>query len=288
MDFFDSYLNRCHVLDDKKKICAIASTMDLPLITFQGRSILTKELAATVLGVSPAAIDDCLASSGHELGKFGYEVLRGNTLKAFMTTVAKYESGDLDLAAMAKAPQLGIFTVQSFLDLVMIIRTSPHAALLRDTMVKRCAQGLPRPPKQGKGVLRLKASEGKTTTACSTEGHTWMAITRAISIRQPYVEQILQGKKTEEYRSMKTNIRERVYLYASLQSDVDDPEDWFIIDAEPGSLPVGLIVGSVEIVDCYWQDDDERFAYVLERPKRLESFLKPRNQPQPKFWLPVF
>ena len=41
-------------------------------------------------------------------------------------------------------------------------------------------------------------------------------IITAISIRQPFVEMILRGNKTIEYRSRKTNIRERVYLYASL------------------------------------------------------------------------
>ena len=37
-------------------------------------------------------------------------------------------------------------------------------------------------------------------------------VTRAISIRQPWVEQILIGKKRAEYRDRPTNIRERVYL----------------------------------------------------------------------------
>lgn len=41
--------------------------------------------------------------------------------------------------------------------------------------------------------------------------------TRAISVRQPYVEMILRGIKKSEYRSQLTHIRERVYLYASLK-----------------------------------------------------------------------
>jgi hypothetical protein len=40
-------------------------------------------------------------------------------------------------------------------------------------------------------------------------------ITRALSVRQPYIELILSGRKTIEYRSRRTNVRERVYLYAS-------------------------------------------------------------------------
>ena len=35
-------------------------------------------------------------------------------------------------------------------------------------------------------------------------------VVRAISIRQPYVEQILRGLKKREYRSRPTNIRERL------------------------------------------------------------------------------
>jgi hypothetical protein len=37
----------------------------------------------------------------------------------------------------------------------------------------------------------------------------------ALSIRQPYAEKILRGRKKIEYRSMPTNKRERVYIYAS-------------------------------------------------------------------------
>ena len=99
-------------------------------------------------------------------------------------------------------------------------------------------------------------------------------ITRAISIRQPYVEQILRGEKTIEYRTRKTNIRERVYLYASLTKETDE------------DLPTGLIVGSVEIVDCTGYEGN--YEWHLASPKRLKKYLKPTNQPQPCFWRPQF
>jgi hypothetical protein len=51
----------------------------------------------------------------------------------------------------------------------------------------------------------------------------------AISIRQPYVEQILRGIKTREYRSVITNIRERVYLYASEKA-------WRLVRLRPAGL----------------------------------------------------
>ena len=107
-------------------------------------------------------------------------------------------------------------------------------------------------------------------------------IIRAISIRQPYVEMILSGKKKIEYRSRKTNIRERVYLYAShtIEKDACEEEG---LDSE--KLPTGLIVGTVEIVDCTEEDKND-YEWHLANPKRLSTHLKPRNQPQPGMWRP--
>jgi hypothetical protein len=114
-----------------------------------------------------------------------------------------------------------------------------------------------------------------------------MQIQRAISIRQPFVELILRGDKTEEYRSRPTHIRERVYLYASLQP-YPGAEEWAKVRGEPGDLPVGLILGSVEIADCRGDAETGGYAYVLRDPVRLVEPLKPVNQPQPVFWHPVF
>jgi hypothetical protein len=41
---------------------------------------------------------------------------------------------------------------------------------------------------------------------------------RALSIRQPYVELILRGKKREEYRSRQTHVRGRVYTCVQAKS----------------------------------------------------------------------
>ena len=49
--------------------------------------------------------------------------------------------------------------------------------------------------------------------------------TYAITIRQPYVELILRGIKKVEHRSRPTDIRGRVYLYASTRP-ADSPIEW--------------------------------------------------------------
>ncbi len=112
-------------------------------------------------------------------------------------------------------------------------------------------------------------------------------IIRALTIQQPWVEQILLGTKKNEFRSQKTNVRERVWLYAS-DTPADWPEAWKEVGKKPGSLPAGCIVGSVEIVECKWDPKEQFFAYALRNPVRLDKPLVPKNQPGPMFWKPEF
>ena len=113
-----------------------------------------------------------------------------------------------------------------------------------------------------------------------------MPIERAISIRQPYAELILTGRKREEYRSLSTRIRERVWIYASARP-ADDPAAWRRAGQQPGDLPTAVIVGSIEIADCRKRAPGD-FAYKLIGPKRLPRPKRPRNHPQPVFWRPRF
>jgi hypothetical protein len=111
-------------------------------------------------------------------------------------------------------------------------------------------------------------------------------ITYAISIRQPYIELILQGKKLKEFRTRRTLIRGRVYLYSS-KTPKDDPSAWRKCEKLPGSLATGEIVGTVDIVEC-GPTADGGYAYKLANPRRLRRHLHPTNQPLPSFWIPQF
>lgn len=109
-----------------------------------------------------------------------------------------------------------------------------------------------------------------------------MKIERALSIRQPYAEMILRGTKKIEYRSVRTHVRERVYIYAS--KTPGDPGLMAKMVRKCGELPVGVIVGSVEIVDCTGEEGD--YEWHLARPKRLAKTLEPKNHPQPLWFRP--
>ncbi|HEY3900843.1 MAG TPA: ASCH domain-containing protein [Chthoniobacter sp.] len=108
-------------------------------------------------------------------------------------------------------------------------------------------------------------------------------ITRALSVRQPHAEMILRGKKKTEYRVIPTRIRERVYIYASTKPGPD--EAWRKAHCQPGDLPTGVLVGTVEIVDCIENGRDD-YHWTLARPKRLGRRMKPKNQPQPIWFHP--
>ncbi len=109
---------------------------------------------------------------------------------------------------------------------------------------------------------------------------------RALSIQQPMSELILTGHKTEEYRSRRTLIRERVYLYAGKKFKTDFPG---FSGAKAALLPRGVIVGSVEVAGCHEDDEEENcFVWELKDPVRYPKPLVPQGVPQPGFWWPKF
>ncbi len=105
---------------------------------------------------------------------------------------------------------------------------------------------------------------------------------RALSVRQPFAELILTGDKTIEYRSRRTHIRGEVFVYAcKAPADAD-------CFAEAGfelkELSRGVLIGTVEIVDCTGEDGD--FEWHLANPKRLRKPLAVEGIPQPGFFWP--
>jgi hypothetical protein len=107
-------------------------------------------------------------------------------------------------------------------------------------------------------------------------------ISRALSVQQPFAEMIISGKKKFEFRSVATKIRERVYIYVS--KTVGPKERWEDSGYEVGSLPVGVLLGTVEVVGCTGTPGD--YAWELARPERAKQLRKPKNQPQPVWFKP--
>ena len=102
-----------------------------------------------------------------------------------------------------------------------------------------------------------------------------MPTRRALSVKQPYAEQILSGTKKYEYRSIPTRIRGRVYIYATLNH----------VNPRTRHLPRGQIIGTVEIIDCQWSARHGCYRWKLSNPRRLRPRI-PQNHPQPVWFYP--
>lgn len=111
-----------------------------------------------------------------------------------------------------------------------------------------------------------------------------MGTTRAISVRQPFAELIMQGVKTEEYRSIPTNIRERIYIYAS-NTLINDQGGIKRTKKSIDELPLGFIIGSIELIACTGSKE-RGFIWKLKNPIRFEHPIKPKNKPQPVWFKP--
>jgi hypothetical protein len=107
-------------------------------------------------------------------------------------------------------------------------------------------------------------------------------VKRALSVRQPCAEQIMRGTKQVEYRSRPTNIRERVYIYASLTPA--DEQEFRRMKAQPGDFPMGVLIGTVEVADCTGVPGD--YEWHLRNPVRLPEPVRPTRKPQPGWFFP--
>jgi hypothetical protein len=123
----------------------------------------------------------------------------------------------------------------------------------------------------------------------------------ALSVRQPWAELILAGRKSIEVRTTPTARRGRVWIYASRVTV--SPMAGIRLLLSQGELaanhPLGLVVGSVRIVDCRPLEFGDSmmslvepadvaglFAWVLADPRRDERRLRPISKPQPRFFRP--
>jgi hypothetical protein len=108
---------------------------------------------------------------------------------------------------------------------------------------------------------------------------------QALSVRQPWAELILNGRKPYEVRRRRTHFRGRVLIHASLHLE---HEAAVYAGFSPDALVTGALLGSVEIVGCVpfkpemaaemrpsgsflspWEPD--HFAWVLRNPARFRT-----------------
>lgn len=90
---------------------------------------------------------------------------------------------------------------------------------------------------------------------------------KALSLRQPWAELILQGRKTIETRTWRTAHRGVFAIHAAWKVD---GEVAALYGLEPESLVSGALVGTAEIVDVI-EFDDESWAALRDQHLVPES-----------------
>ena len=106
---------------------------------------------------------------------------------------------------------------------------------------------------------------------------------KALSIRQPHAEAIMRGVKPIEFHSRPTDVRGRIYIYASLrrfraEEEAEMLQMYGIEDVDIDALPRGVLIGTVEIWDC--TGSDRKYEWHFRSPERATELLKPTKQPQ--------
>ncbi|HUY34590.1 MAG TPA: ASCH domain-containing protein [Pirellulales bacterium] len=79
----------------------------------------------------------------------------------------------------------------------------------------------------------------------------------ALSIRQPWATEVIRGDKKVEYRDRPTEVRGRIYIYASLDRwDAEEEADLALeVRYDVADLPRGVLIGTVELVKCIESPD---------------------------------
>jgi hypothetical protein len=108
-----------------------------------------------------------------------------------------------------------------------------------------------------------------------------------LSLRQPWAELILQGRKTVETRSWNTAFRGEFFIHASKQIDKNACEHFKILAS---SLKTGVIVGKAVLMETkkyfasedFLADDHRHAAGFLEFSKpKFEFILKDVRRVEP-------
>jgi hypothetical protein len=117
---------------------------------------------------------------------------------------------------------------------------------------------------------------------------------KALSIRQPWAWLVVNGIKTVENRTWSTDFRGRVLVHAGqkfalsadeyerlrddLNQGLEEDQETIRLPERPEDFQFGGIVGSVEIVGCVTECDDEydalwhidgHYAFLLNNPEVL-------------------
>lgn len=128
-DLTNSDIHRQNILNNPYALEKIEVHFALSGKQFEGQTVFTKADLARLFEVDDSTIERYIAEYADELGKNGYQVLRGKTLKNYrLSDVSGTYEGD-------KAPSLGIFNFRALLNIAMVLTKSEPAKEIRSRIL---------------------------------------------------------------------------------------------------------------------------------------------------------
>lgn len=128
-DLTNSDVHRQNILNNPYALEKIEVHLAFAGRSFEGESVFTKADLAGLFEVDERTIERYVAQHGDELGKNGYRVLRGKSLKNLrLADVSDTLVGD-------KAPSLGVFNFRALLNIAMLLTESERAKALRSRIL---------------------------------------------------------------------------------------------------------------------------------------------------------
>lgn len=134
-DLTTSAVDRQNVLNNPYALAEIEQAAGIQGIPFEGKTVVLKEQVATFFEVTLRTVENYLEQNAAELSHNGYEVLKGERLRALKGAIQQLDVPETDFGNINKTPQLGIFDFRAFLNLAMLVSESERAQLLRQVIL---------------------------------------------------------------------------------------------------------------------------------------------------------
>lgn len=128
-DLTTSAIDRQNVLNKNVALIRIQEALDVKLLEFEGRYVLTKQMVADYYGVDYRTISRYIENHQDELEYNRYFLCKGKSLKDFKLRFAQ------DIDVPNKTPQIGLFDFRSFLNIGMLLTESEKAKWLRSRIL---------------------------------------------------------------------------------------------------------------------------------------------------------
>ncbi len=132
-DLTVSQVDRQNILNNPYALEQIEKATQIRGLSFEGKSVVTKEKVAAFFDVTPRTIDNYIERFGDELRQNGYEVLRGKRLTALKLEISRQGGNETDF--VTKTTALGVFGFRAFLNIGMLVGESERAQLLRQMVL---------------------------------------------------------------------------------------------------------------------------------------------------------